>query len=461
MKRKLFFLTAIFSFVCAFSFAQSFYVTSGGDDLNDGSNNTDQALATIQKAHDLASDGNTINVGAGTYTETIIISKNLTIIGDSANNTFVEANASAPDNAGTGGSSTSRAFDLGSSKSLSLKNLTIRNGNVTSGAGGAVFVRSNCTLTTESCNFSNNYAQWSGSVIGSYGNLVLKKTTFSGNYTLGSGAISAEGVGKTNSIENCTFYNNHSNGKGGAISLSKGTTSINNCTLALNTSGTEYKAIQMASPAILSQFNNNFLLNSGASDYDLNREYTEGYEPYTDASSTNNIISRSKWFSDGLVDDPGSTTGVANVTEANVFGTIVLADNGGGINTISINSGSIAENAADASTATSTDARGYAANGVRDIGAFELGGTLSVAKNTTLKGVSIAPNPSNGTFNIYNLDADTYELTVYGLNSAVLFNTTQSSKNIQLPSNIKGLVFIKVAVENNTKVFKHLIKQDI
>lgn len=513
MRGKLFFLTAVFSFVCAFSFGQTFYVTSSGDDNNDGSNNTDQALATIQKAHDLAVDGNTIDVGAGTYTETVVITKNLTIIGDNANNTFVEASASVPDKTGTGSSAALRTFDLGNSRNLSLKNLTIRNGNTSQGGGG-VFVRASCTLTTENCIFSDNYSNWGGAAVFSYGDINLTKSTFEDNTaTASGGAVNSSGT--TILIENSTFNNNHATVKGGAIyvnqchsttikkssfdSNSSGSDggaigaigesgfvrtfemenctlyqnnaegtgkggalyfydemnySLNNNTLALNTTGGDgRKGVYSGGASVATAVTNNIFYNaaSGGTEFGF-----DGVNPLASTTVKNNIF-RQVWLSE-LTSEPNSIVGSANVTEANVFGTIVYADNGGEVKTIAINSGSIAENAADPGTATIADARTYGANGTRDIGAYEIDGTLSAASNTTLTGVSIAPNPSNGTVHIYNLDTDTYELSVYGLNGAVLYNATQANSTIQLPANIKGLVFIKINTGSSTKVFKHLVK---
>ncbi len=53
--------------VASIAQAATYYVTVGGDDGNGGSNPTTDALATLERAVELAGDDDTIRLGGGTY----------------------------------------------------------------------------------------------------------------------------------------------------------------------------------------------------------------------------------------------------------------------------------------------------------------------------------------------------------------------------------------------------------
>ena len=59
--------------------ASTIYVSKTGDDSNDGLSE-ENAVATIAKGYELAGDGSTINIGAGTYDQSssITLDKSIT-----------------------------------------------------------------------------------------------------------------------------------------------------------------------------------------------------------------------------------------------------------------------------------------------------------------------------------------------------------------------------------------------
>ena len=132
----------VISIAALFLVSMVFFVSPGkifGATLTVGSGGT---YATIQEAITAASDGDTISIEAGTYTETgqIIINKNLTIIGAGSSSTIIKPSAD------TGSSDDSRGwFLVNSGKSFTLKNVTL------DGSGYKIFqaIRSHGPSTIE------------------------------------------------------------------------------------------------------------------------------------------------------------------------------------------------------------------------------------------------------------------------------------------------------------------------
>ena len=83
-----------------------FYVSTTGDDSISNNGSQEKPWRTIQHAVDNVLNGNTIRVQPGTYIENIIISKPLTLVGESQNATIIQPALSNPDClAGGGGGS--------------------------------------------------------------------------------------------------------------------------------------------------------------------------------------------------------------------------------------------------------------------------------------------------------------------------------------------------------------------
>jgi len=153
---------------------------TGNDSTGDGSSTA--PLQSLAKAISEVRAGGTVHVAKGTYSGAnnrgIRIDKDVTIIGESQNNTIIDAQ---------GQNST---FFVGNDFTVTIKNLMFSNGNATSsGSGGAIV--SSGTLNLSNCSFINNTAEIDGGAI--YTNHPLN-------------------------ISGCTFTNNKATYYGGAIS---------------------------------------------------------------------------------------------------------------------------------------------------------------------------------------------------------------------------------------------------
>ena len=193
--------------------------TSGSDTTGTGS--LASPWATIKFAVNNAAVRNnaydTINVLAGTYNETnITVNKSLLIQGAGRDATIVQAGAqyaTAPFD--------SRVFIL--SASCTLRDMTLRHGNVTNQAQGAAV---NCTATEvvmDRCRVTRNnchgvYAYNGGSVANLAGLLTMRDCEITDNTArIGGVAGVLSWTGASVSISNCLFSGNQSMHQGGGL----------------------------------------------------------------------------------------------------------------------------------------------------------------------------------------------------------------------------------------------------
>ena len=102
------------------------YVSGQGDDTKDGLTE-ENAVATVSKAYELASDGSTINIGAGTYTVNgITVSKSIIIKANEAGTVILDGN-------------NQKMFTVNSPAELTLLNLVLRNGGTQEGGFVALY----------------------------------------------------------------------------------------------------------------------------------------------------------------------------------------------------------------------------------------------------------------------------------------------------------------------------------
>lgn len=147
--------------------AVTWYVSPTGSDGNT-CQTPGAACATIGAAVGKASNGDTIEIAAGTYTEhDVQISKQLTLNGAGADATFVDGGAAG------------RIFEVTSA--VTMTNLRLQNGRTPAGslfvaAGGAVLNGSAANLTLRQVVLSNNRASGSGGAIFNSGHLTLANT---------------------------------------------------------------------------------------------------------------------------------------------------------------------------------------------------------------------------------------------------------------------------------------------
>jgi predicted outer membrane repeat protein len=358
----------------------------------------------------------TFNCGAGAQT---IAMPNTLFIGQSNPKTIIDGNDTITlDGAGNTAGMISIAGSSTVLPDVTIRHLTIANGNITTGlnaggaiqnfgkltldtvtlrnstalGGGAIFQEpcTGCltpTLTVTHCTFQNN----TKSVISMEGGIAtISDSTFTGNSASFAGAIDVYSNSTFTvvvTIERCTFDNNTATAGGGAIAvdllntgssvviandtftgnsvtdpsgqgsalyISASPVTINNCTIAGNTAPAGHSAIYFDTFKHVTVMNNTIIASNSG-----------GNCAIADGSLTggNNLQ-----FGDSTC--PGIT--VANPLLA------PLANNGGPTKTMALGAGSPAIDAADTIAAPATDQRGNPrtdGNGdgyvIADIGAFE------------------------------------------------------------------------------------------
>ena len=207
------------------AFAGTWYVDGVNGDDGNNCKATATACATIGHAISLAASGDAIQIATATYQENLSIPFNLTLYGAKAATAIVD------------GTNTANVFTVGTGISLTLANLTIKNGVGYSGGGG---VDNFGTLTVYKSNFYTNTALSGGAILNN-GTATFINTNFSGNspYFFGhSASCGAIDNRSTMTIAASTFFNNYANNNftsGGAI-CNGGTLTITGSTFSTNSS---------------------------------------------------------------------------------------------------------------------------------------------------------------------------------------------------------------------------------
>ena len=184
---------------------------SSGNDDNDGLS-WETSKLTIKNASGSVSNHGAVNIADGEYTGVnnthIVIDKNIHIVGQSREGTIIN------------GANTDCLFLVINGVNVSITNLTLANGNYST--GGAIVNQGN--LTVSNCNFVNNTALWAGGAIYSNKdnpsvNLALNNCNFFNNSAREGGAICSLQTGSDIilNIINCNFTNNTAIMDGGAI----------------------------------------------------------------------------------------------------------------------------------------------------------------------------------------------------------------------------------------------------
>jgi hypothetical protein len=395
---------------------------------------------SLQAAIDAASAGSTIEIGAGIDTEAgIVISKNLTIRGQGASQSIVQA-ADTPRTAGN------RVFLVNGGVTATLKDLTVRHGYIADGGGGIynggsltlrrVTVSQNGTrdgqdylscsrnfcgdagnasngggiynngsLTVLYSTVSDNFTGRGGNLVrtvacsddfgcddrgknggfggGIYNNnnrtLVMSDSTLSGNSTGVAGTCSGPGC-----------FGSGNAGAGGGFQASIQFAHLNNVTITNNrgrgggginhTGGGSASIVTLKNSIVAGNLNEN---GQPADCFSLGGIgiVSEGY----------NLVGSGTGC-------PAGGTGDLTTTNVSTVLNPTLANNGGATFTHALISGSAAINAGNPATSGSggtaclqADQRAYVRPDRCDIGAFEFGGT----PDTTPPDTSITANPTN------------------------------------------------------------------
>ena len=323
------------------------------------------------------------------------------------------------------GNNASRLMSVNAGKTLTLRDLKLRDGRVTNTAGGAI---SNVgTLVLINCTVSNNTTSGSpgdgGALYNSSdGTTTLLNCTLASNTSSGTGGAVENNRGVV-TLTNCTLSLNSAAFGGAVGDLSHGlagsSTTLNNCTLAGNTANTNGGGVYISGSVTLN--NTIVATNSSPNGPDI------GFQAGNNVGGDYNLIG----VADGL-----TLTGTHNRT-----GTLssplnarlgALANNGGLVDTIAImpnspalNGGSNAllpadtfdlDNDGNTSEALPFDARGTGFQrvqlGTTDIGAFEIQDSAPVAVNDSLTlAEDSSATPVNVRANDSDADGDTFTVT--------------------------------------------------
>jgi predicted outer membrane repeat protein len=238
------------------------YVSTDGNDSWDGLsavyNGTSGPKNSIKNAVGTVGTNGTIRIANGIYSgennTQIHITKNMTIIGQSQENTVINANLS------------SWIFYIESNISdisVTIQNLTLANG---SGDYGGAINNYYGILLLKDCTFSGNIVTEDGGAIFNEGNQTVINCTFINNTGSGGGAIHDEDYSE---FINCKFINNTAE-RGGAIYNCCGHEIITGCTFEGN-SANYGGAIWNEAPSILianfNRFSGNNATQSGSAIY--------------------------------------------------------------------------------------------------------------------------------------------------------------------------------------------------
>ncbi len=253
-------VVVLFSFgfnTAAAANTSTIYVNTIGNNSWDGQSATWNGIngpkQTISNATGTVITNGTIYIAQGTYYESgININTNMTIIGESQQNTIIN-----------GTNSGNSIFTIASGVNATIINLTLTQGqsnnggaiynngtltvtnctltdtansSVAGGLGGAIFNQGGTLIVTNST-LNNNTARIGGAICNRYGNVILTSNLFNNNIAqLGGGAICNYEGNLT--MVNSTLNNNIANWTGGAI-MNFGTLTVTNSTLNNNTAQTD------------------------------------------------------------------------------------------------------------------------------------------------------------------------------------------------------------------------------
>jgi len=155
--------------------------------------------------------------------------------------------------------------------SFTIQNLTLTNGDATTGDGGAILVEGTSTLNVYTTTFSNNTARYGGAieVNDSNANVLIEDSTFNLNTSTsgsdpGGGAIRVNSA-NTVTINDTTFDTNTANRRGGGISVSGGTVNINRSAFIDNQTTNSTGAGLFVDNGITNIYNSTFSGNTSAS----------------------------------------------------------------------------------------------------------------------------------------------------------------------------------------------------
>ena len=201
------------------------YVAPGGTDAGNTCTDAADPCGTIRFVLSLSSDGDVVDLAAGTYTEgDLRIDSDVLIRGAGADASVVQA-------AVTQGAATDRVFWVRSSATAAFEDLTIRHGNPDDSGGG---ILNDGEVTVTRCVITGNAATTGGG-LENEGHATLIETTVSGNAAeWGAGIDTSE---RLVLLASTVSGNEAANDAGGIRNTAE--VEITNSTLSGNTAGSE------------------------------------------------------------------------------------------------------------------------------------------------------------------------------------------------------------------------------
>jgi predicted outer membrane repeat protein len=184
----------------------TWYVAPTGSDQNDCLS-ANAACEHIQTVIDWAASGDTINIAAGTYFETLQIpDKSLSLKGQGTATTIIDGLQQK----------TVLGIFASASRSVNISGLTVQNGKA-SNLGGGILVEGG-TVSVADTNILSNTATFGGG-ISNQGILYMNNVLFRGNEATGNVFSEGGGIWNTNAgeLNGVTFSDNQAS-RGGAIS---------------------------------------------------------------------------------------------------------------------------------------------------------------------------------------------------------------------------------------------------
>lgn len=404
----LFFAVVLFLSGASSASAATIYAnaSTGNDSTGDGS--LSAPYATFHKAYTIASAGDTIDL-TGTFTWTnagetgdaattgYTLGKNLSIVGQASNQTYIQA-ATASTTADR------RVFTISSGVVVTMSELNIRHGRITSTSYYGGGIANSGTLTITDSEINNNTAGGGGGGIDNVGTTTAQRISVYNNTVsyMGGGLLNDYNIGAGGYfvVENSTIYGNRQTStsgylNGGGVHVRGGWMSLTNVSIVGNTAaGGGGLGMETTGGVNLK----NTLIAGNTS--------TSNGATYNDLYRSSGTINDNGY---NIIGRPGGTsfTGTGDWTDSDGNGIYTLysvgttgslnLDTGASINdnatstptwailanSIAINNGSTGSNGAT-STVPTLDQRGAARSGATDIGSFEYGGTgLTISTPTT------------------------------------------------------------------------------